>query len=348
MKKGKNSAPKIYIPIEPARGEAEVALGFIYRTRMRRAPARPVHACCANLLHCCCPPASDHVATQRQANLVFTLHTALFTTHTSHFALHTSSHLISALLISSEHSLINLSPRSSSPLISALLHARKPLLSERSLLNPKNHCRQKTFPHRSLGHRCIYTEKPLQNTLYRKACTKQFLVLLYTTKLAPSAPEHYFVQQSLRKVGKFLVLLCASKLAQSRKVPSTTLCFKACTKHVAVLLCTSLCYKACTKYFPVLLCTTKFAQSVSQYYFVLQSLHKVLASTTLYYKACTKYFLPVLLCTTKLAQSTSSITLYYKACTNYFLAPSFKACTQHVPVRLCTTKTKLAQSTSQY
>ena len=294
VKKGKNSAQKTYIPVAPARGEAEVAFGFIYRTRMRRAPARPVRACCANLLRCCCSrkwPASDHVATQRQANLFFTLHTALFTTRTSHFALHTprviSPHLSSSHVIRALTDQPVSSPRSSSPLISALLHARKLLLSERGLLNPKNHCAQKTFPHRSLGHRCIYTEKPLQNTLYRKACTKQFLVLLCTTKLAPSAPQHYFVQQSLRKVGKFLVLLCTSKLAQSRKVPSTTLYFKACTK-LAVLLCTSLCYKACTKYFPVLLCTTKLAQSMSQYYFVLQSLHKVLASTTLYYKAGTK------------------------------------------------------------
>ena len=168
-------------------------------------------------------------------------------------------------------------------------------------MNPKNHCAQKTFPHRSLGHRCIYTEKPLQNTLYRKAWTKQFLVLLCTTKLAQSAPQHYFVQQSLRKVGKFLVLLCTSKLAQSRKVPSTTLYFKACTK-LAVLLCTSLCYKACTRlYYFVHLCATKLAPSTSQYYFVLQSLPKVCPSTTLYYKAGTKQF-PVLLCTTKLAQ----------------------------------------------
>jgi len=67
---------------------------------------------------------------------------------------------------------------------------------------------------------------------------------------------------------------------------------------------TTLYYKACTKHFPVLLCTTKLAQSPSQYYFVLQSLHKALPSTTLYCKACTNYF-PVLLCTTKLAQSTS-------------------------------------------
>ena len=72
---------------------------------------------------------------------------------------------------------------------------------------------------------------------------------------------------------------------------------------------TTVYYKACTKHFPVLLCTTKkFAQSTSQYYFVLQSLHKVVPSTTVYYKACT----------TKLAQTRPSTTVYYKACTNTF------------------------------
>ena len=70
------------------------------------------------------------------------------------------------------------------------------------------------------------------------------------------------------------------------------------------LLSTTLHYKACTKHVPVLLCTTKLAQSTSQHYFVLRSLHKADPSTTLYYKACTKHF-PVLLCPTKLAQSTS-------------------------------------------
>ena len=110
---------------------------------------------------------------------------------------------------------------------------------------------------------------------------------------------------------------------------------------------TTLYYKACTKHFPVLLCTTKLAQSTSQYYVVLQSLHKALPSITLYYKACTKHF-PVLLWTTKLTQANSqyycglqslqqvfpSTTLYNKACKRYF------------SVLLCTTK--LAQSTSQY
>ena len=48
----------------------------------------------------------------------------------------------------------------------------------------------------------------------------------------------------------------------------------------------------------------QLAKATSQYYFLLQSLHKTLPSTTLYYKACTNHF-PVLLCTTKLAQTTS-------------------------------------------
>ena len=56
-----------------------------------------------------------------------------------------------------------------------------------------------------------------------------------------------------------------------------------------VLPSTTLYYKACTKHFPVLLCTTKLAQSTSQYYFVLQSFHKVLPSTTLYYKGTLRY-----------------------------------------------------------
>ena len=101
---------------------------------------------------------------------------------------------------------------------------------------------------------------------------------------------------------------------------------------------TTLYYKACTKHFPVLLCTTKLAQSSSQYYFALQSLHKALPSTTLYCKACTKHF-PVLLCATKLAQVRRSTTLYYKPWTKY------------VPVLLCTTmlaQRKLLQTASSF
>ena len=203
------------------------------------------------------------------------------------------------------------SPWSSSQVILAVLHARKLLLSERSLLHKKP-LAQKVVAHRHLGHRCIYIQKPFRNTLYYKACTKHFPVLLCTTKLAQSTFQYYFVLQSLHKV-----------------LPSTTLYYTACTKN-----------------FPVLLCTAKLAQTISQYYFRLQSLHKPLPSptlyytkfapsTTLYYRACTKHF-PVLLCTTNLAQSTSqyyivllslhkalpSSTLYYKTSQYYFVLQS--------------------------
>ena len=56
-------------------------------------------------------------------------------------------------------------------------------------------------------------------TLYYKACTKYFPVVLCTTKLAQSTLQYYFVLQSLHKA-----------------LPSTTLYYKACTKHVPVLL----------------------------------------------------------------------------------------------------------------
>ena len=61
----------------------------------------------------------------------------------------------------------------------------------------------------------------LQNTtLYYKACTKHFPVLLCTTQLAQSTSQYYFVLQSLHKA-----------------LPSTTVYYKACTKHFPVLLC---------------------------------------------------------------------------------------------------------------
>ena len=85
-------------------------------------------------------------------------------------------------------------------------------------------------------------------TVYYKACTNYFPVLLCTTKLAQTTSQYYCVLQSLHKL-----------------LPSTTL-------H----------YKACTNYFPVLLCTTWLAQTTSQYYCVLQSLHKALATMRRY------------------------------------------------------------------
>ena len=97
----------MYIPVVPARGGAEVALGIyktflIYRTCMRRAPAKPVCAC---ILRRWCPV--SHVtfeALLRTPHFTlhtphFTLHSSRPTLHTAFFTLHTSSHLSSSHLI---------------------------------------------------------------------------------------------------------------------------------------------------------------------------------------------------------------------------------------------------------
>ena len=84
------------IPVVPARGGAEVALGIyktflIYRTCMRRAPAKPVRACILRKLF----PVS-HVTfeaplrTSHYSLHFFTLHTPHYTLHTPHFTLHTA------------------------------------------------------------------------------------------------------------------------------------------------------------------------------------------------------------------------------------------------------------------
>ena len=116
----------IYIPVVPARGGAEVALGInktflIYRTCMRCAPAKPVRAC---FLRKWCPvshvtfeaPLRTSHFTLLTALLTlhtsrFTLHTALFALHTSHFTVHTthfsllSSHSTDSTLHSSHSTL---------------------------------------------------------------------------------------------------------------------------------------------------------------------------------------------------------------------------------------------------
>ena len=135
-----------------------------------------------------------------------------------------SSHLISALLISSHlfSHVINVSsselfsshpstdqpfssPRSSSQLILAVLHARKLLLSERRLLHKKNIGRRK-FLHTDTWDTDAFGQK-------------SFSEKLCTTKLAQSTSQYYFVLDSLHTAR-----------------PSTTLYYKTCTKHVPVLL----------------------------------------------------------------------------------------------------------------
>ena len=96
-------------------------------------------------------------------------------------------------------------------------------------------------------------------TLYYKACTKHFPVLLCTTKLAQNISMYYFVTTKLAQSNSRYYFVLQELQSLHKAGPSTTLYYKACT-------------------------------STSQYYFVLESLHKVLPSTTLYHKAYTEYF----------------------------------------------------------
>ena len=317
-------------------------------------------------------------ARQRQAKTFRTLHTALFALHTPHFtlALHTSSHLKacelfsphlssshlipplltchqskSTVFISSEHWSTFLPPRSCSNLISAVLHARKLLTVRQMSLAQKNIGRRKF----------LHTDTWGTNAFRQKSLSE----ILCTTKLAQSISQHYFALSKLaQSTSQYYFVLQSLHKA----LPSTTLYYKACTKHVPVLICTTKLAQSTSQYYFVLRSLHKVLPSTTlhykactkhvQYYFVLQDLHKARPSTTLYYKACTKYF-PVLLCATKLAQSTSqcyfvlqslhkalpSTTLYYKAYTKHF--PAILCSTQSLhPALLCTAK--LAQSTSQY
>ena len=146
---------------------------------------------------------------------------------------------------------------------------------------------------------------PFRTTLYYKAYTRHFPVLLCTAMLAQSTPRYYCVLQSLTKHFPVLlqslhkVLLCSEMLAQGtswhyfvlqslhKALLSTTFYFtklaQSTSQHYFVLQCLHRVPPGTTLYY-------KAWQGTSQYYFVLQSLHKALPSTTLYYKACTKYF----------------------------------------------------------
>ena len=129
------------IPVVPARGGAEVALGvyrtfLIYRTCMHRAPARPVRAC---ILGKWCPVShvtfeaplrTSHSTLHTSHSTLHTSHCTLrtrhFTLHTPHFTVHTSrfSLLSSHSTLHTSHSTLHTSlftPHSSRPTLHTAL-----------------------------------------------------------------------------------------------------------------------------------------------------------------------------------------------------------------------------------
>ena len=181
-------------------------------------------------------------------------------------------------------------------------------------------------------------------TCARHRCNANTFLRLHIALFTPHTPHFTLalhLNSSHRSSSHLIPCLPRCQLSSSwlfscQVLSSNDVYYKSLQKLVPS---TNLYYKACTRHVPVLLCTTKLAQNTSQYYFVLHSLRKALPSTTLYYKSCTKQ-LPVLLCTTKVAQNNSqyyfvlqslhkplpSTTLYYKSCTKdqqyYFVLQS--------------------------
>jgi len=205
---------------------------------------------CAKLLHRCCPrtwPAHDP---------------SKHFPHTSHCTLHTS-HLHFTLALRTRHFI-------SSQIMWALL----------------------TSPHLSSSHLIpslltFHLSKFFSTVFIPSEHWSTFLVSLkfVSTHLSCSARQKALTvrdkslaQKNIRR-RKFLHTDTWDTDAFTYKSLSEILCTKSLRK---ALPSTTLYYKACTKHVPVLLCTTKLAQSTSQYYFVLQSLHKALHSTTLY------------------------------------------------------------------
>ena len=151
--------------------------------------------------------------------------------------------------------------------------------------------------HKVLPSTTLYYKACTKYFPYYKASTKYFPILFCTIKFAPSTSQYYFILQSFHKAlpnislydkacarylpvlpyitklaQKIPVLFCTKKLVEStsqyhfvlqklhKALPSTTLYYKACTKHFPTLLCKT--KKACT----ILLRTTNLIGHYNAFY----------------------------------------------------------------------------------
>ena len=314
---------------------------LIYRTCMRRAPAKPcVRALCESGVlfhmshlklhfalhspHFTLPTAlfplhtphftlhSPHFTLETSQSTLHTshcffhiphstLHTALFTPHTSHCTLHTP-HFISFELFS-PYPISFLLISSSLLICHASFHESLPSTTTKELACA---VRQPGPCVRALCEAvAVLLSKKM--TCARPRCNANTFLTIHIALFTPHTP-HFTLALHLN----------SSHLSSSHLIPCLPICqlssswlflFQVLPSTDVYykslqkpLPSTTLYYKACTKHFPVLLCTTKLAQSTPQYYFVLQSLRKLLPSTTVYYKS--------------LQKELPSITLYYKASTH--------------------------------
>ena len=198
--------PKCYLPVG-----ARTRRGGSCQARACVALCEPVALLLSKNMTCARPrrnatPSEHflHTCTSHPALHLISSHLIWALITSSHlFAPHlNSSHLIPSLLtchlskffstvfISSKHwSTFLISSKLASTHLSCFARQEALTVREKSLAQ-KRHWAQKAFAHRSLRHRCIYAEKPCQNTLYHKACTKHFPVLLCTAITPRFAAPH--------------------------------------------------------------------------------------------------------------------------------------------------------------
>ena len=193
------------------------------------------------------------------------------------------------------------------------------------------HSLQQAFTHGKLLHREAFTQRSFDT---RKAFTHSKILHSKHRKLLHTArfyAQHGFAQRSFYTQQAF-----TQKPLETDAFTHGSFYYTEKRLNTEALTYRTFYVSICAKHLPLLLCTTKLAQSTSRYYFVLEawtkyfvlqssqkknfpalSLHKALLSTTLYYKACRNHF-PVLLCTTKLAETTSQYYFVLQSLHQYY------------------------------
>ena len=303
---------------------------LIYRTCMRRAPAKPVRAC---TLRKWCPVShvtfeaplrTSHFSLHSSHSSHSTLHTARFPLHTPHFTLHTPH-----FTLHSPHFTLH-TPHFTLHTPDFTLHTPRFTLH--------SSCPTLHTPHFISSE--LFSPYPSSSLLISSLliCHLSFHESLPSTTTKELACAVRQPGPCVRALCEAVAVLLSKNMtcARPRYNANTFLTlhialFTPHTPHVTLALHLNLSHLSSSHLIPCLptcqlssswLFLCQVLPSTDVYY---KSLQKPLPSTTLYYKACTKHF-PVLLCTTKLAQSTPQY---------YFVLQSLH---KHVPVLLCTTK----------
>ena len=242
-RKPKEDAPR-HIPVVPARGRAEVALGIyktflIYRTCMRGAPAKPVRAC---ILRKLCPV--SHVTFEAPLRTShFSLHSSHSTLHTSHSTLHTSHctirtpHFASHCTLKTPHFTLHTSQ-------STLHTSHFSLLSSHSSLHTSHSTLHTALftPHAS--HCTLHTPHFISSELFSPYPSSSLLIchLSFHESLLSATSRTCMRRAPARPVRACFVRSCCSVVVQEHDLRTTLAQCNAKQLHTALFTlhtCTS-------------------------------------------------------------------------------------------------------------